>query len=187
MNSSSVSVSWDSAIGEFDFHRVTVANNSVTTTFTIPKEERVAVVTGLVDGCSYNVSAERVRGLKAGSAASLTVTTGRWYYKGCARTSLSCWNFLHTSDSISPFLVAHQCQPLYEECAWWTCLHVHSCCVGSRRLGVWIITRWTCNQIKEKSQCSLHMVDTSRYTHMLNETHCLDAVTRAWICTFFTL
>lgn len=76
MNSSSVSVSWDSAFGEFDFHRVTVANTSVTNALTIPKEERVAVVTGLADGCSYNVSAERVRGVTAGSAASLTVTTG---------------------------------------------------------------------------------------------------------------
>ncbi|XP_078024039.1 phosphatidylinositol phosphatase PTPRQ [Epinephelus lanceolatus] len=75
MNSSSVSVSWDSAFGEFDFHRVTVANASVTSTLTVPKEERVAVVTGLVDGCSYNMSAERVRGMTAGSAASLTVTT----------------------------------------------------------------------------------------------------------------
>ncbi|XP_037623294.1 phosphatidylinositol phosphatase PTPRQ isoform X2 [Sebastes umbrosus] len=75
MNSSSVSVSWDSAFGEFDIHRVTVANTSVTNTLTVPKEERVAVVTGLVDGCSYNVSAERVRGVTAGSAASLTVTT----------------------------------------------------------------------------------------------------------------
>lgn len=81
MNSSSVSVSWDSAQGEFDFHRVTVANGSVTSTLTIPKEERVAVVTGLVDGCSYNVSAERVRGATAGSAASLNITTGRQNYR----------------------------------------------------------------------------------------------------------
>ncbi|KAM8891585.1 phosphatidylinositol phosphatase PTPRQ isoform 2-T2 [Spinachia spinachia] len=73
MNYSSVSVSWDSAFGEFEFHRVTVTNTSGTTTHTVPKEERVAVVTGLVDGCSYNVSAERVRGVSAGVAASLTV------------------------------------------------------------------------------------------------------------------
>lgn len=77
VNSSSVSVRWDSAYGEFDFHRVTVANASVTNTLTVPKEEQVALVTGLVDGCSYNLSAERVRGLTAGSAASLSVTTGR--------------------------------------------------------------------------------------------------------------
>lgn len=80
MNSSSVTVSWDSAFGDFDFHRVTVTNNSVTNTHTIPKEEQAAVVTGLVDGCSYNVSAERVRGVTAGSAAFLAVTTGRRYF-----------------------------------------------------------------------------------------------------------
>ncbi|XP_068168501.1 phosphatidylinositol phosphatase PTPRQ isoform X2 [Antennarius striatus] len=75
MNTSSVSVRWDNAPGEFDFHRVTVANTSVTNVFTIPKEEQVAVVTGLADGCSYNVSAERVRGVTPGSAAFLAVTT----------------------------------------------------------------------------------------------------------------
>lgn len=85
MNSSSVSVRWDRARGEFDFHRVTVANASVTHTFTVPREEQGAVVTGLVEGCSYNVSAERVRGVTAGSAASLTVTTGRRYYKGTSQ------------------------------------------------------------------------------------------------------
>lgn len=77
MNSSSVSLSWDSASGELDFHRVTVANSSVTNTLIVPKEDRVALVTGLVDGCTYNVSAARVRGVTAGTAASLTVTTGR--------------------------------------------------------------------------------------------------------------
>lgn len=76
-------MSWDSAFGEFDFHRVTVANTSVTYTLNIPKEQQVAVVTGLVDGCSYNVSAERVRGVTAGSAAFLAVTTGKRYNKGC--------------------------------------------------------------------------------------------------------
>lgn len=70
-------MSWDSAVGEFDFHRVTVVNTSVTNTLTVPREKRVAVFTGLADGCSYNVSAERVRGVKAGSAVFLTVTTGR--------------------------------------------------------------------------------------------------------------
>lgn len=77
VNSSSVSLSWDSAFGEFDFHRVTVTNASITYTLIVPKGEQVAVVTGLMDGCSYNVSTERVRGRTAGSAAFLTVTTGR--------------------------------------------------------------------------------------------------------------
>ncbi|KAM9807812.1 phosphatidylinositol phosphatase PTPRQ [Neosynchiropus ocellatus] len=76
INSSSVSVGWKFASGEFDFHRVTVANTSVTNTLTIPKEERVAVVTGLLDGCSYNISAVRARGVTAGSVDFLSVTTG---------------------------------------------------------------------------------------------------------------
>lgn len=111
LNSSSVSVNWDSAIGEFDFHRVTVANTSITNTLIIPKEERVAVVTGLVDGCSYNVSAERVRGETAGSAAVLTVTTGRQHFKGCTGQNIMIPRLLikiiktdTLSSSLSPFL-----------------------------------------------------------------------------------
>ncbi|XP_067445742.1 phosphatidylinositol phosphatase PTPRQ [Thunnus thynnus] len=97
VNISSISVSWDSAFGEFDFHRVTVANTSVTNTLTIPKEEQAVVVTGLVDGCSYNVSAERVRGLTAGSAAFLTITTVPSRVRGVrvvnvsARAFSLCW------------------------------------------------------------------------------------------------
>ncbi|KAM9377392.1 phosphatidylinositol phosphatase PTPRQ [Pholidichthys leucotaenia] len=75
VNSSSFSVSWDTAHGQFDFHRVTVTNTSITTTLIIPKEEQFAVVTGLLDGCSYNVTVERVRGGTAGNAGFLTVTT----------------------------------------------------------------------------------------------------------------
>lgn len=82
VTSSSASVSWDGARGEFDFHRVNVTNTSVVTTLTIPKERRVAVVTGLLGGCSYNVSVERVKGVTAGRPAFLTVTTGKSYYKG---------------------------------------------------------------------------------------------------------
>lgn len=81
INTTSVTVSWDGASGEFDFHRLTLANASFTNTLIVPKEEQVAAFTGLVDGCTYNVSAERVRGVTAGSVAFLTVTTGRPYYK----------------------------------------------------------------------------------------------------------
>ncbi|XP_056272982.1 phosphatidylinositol phosphatase PTPRQ [Pseudoliparis swirei] len=93
VNSSSVSVSWDSAFGEFDFHRVSVANTSGTNTHTVPKEERVAVVTGLVDGCSYNVSAERVRGVTVGRAASLTVTTVPAHVRGVRVVNVSAGAF----------------------------------------------------------------------------------------------
>lgn len=77
VNTTSMTVSWDGASGEFDFHRLTLANASVERTLAVAKEERVAVFTGLLDGCTYNVSAERVRGLTAGNAAFLTATTGR--------------------------------------------------------------------------------------------------------------
>lgn len=77
VNTTSMTVSWDGASGEFDFHRLTLANASVERTLAVAKEERVAVFAGLLDGCTYNVSAERVRGLTAGSAAFLTATTGR--------------------------------------------------------------------------------------------------------------
>ncbi|CAG5958075.1 unnamed protein product, partial [Menidia menidia] len=97
MNSSSVTVSWDSSPGEFDFHRITVTNASVTKILRIPKKERVAVVTGLLDGCCYNVSTERVRGLTAGKAAFLTVTTVPTRVRGVrvvnvsARAFSICW------------------------------------------------------------------------------------------------
>lgn len=92
VTSSSFSVTWDAAYGEFDFHRVTVTNASVTTALVIPKEERVAVVTGLVGGCTYNVSVARVRGVTAGSAASLRVSTGNSYRR--------------STRSLSPLLAA---------------------------------------------------------------------------------
>ncbi|XP_054864399.1 phosphatidylinositol phosphatase PTPRQ isoform X2 [Amphiprion ocellaris] len=93
VNSSSVCVSWDRALGEFDFHRVNVTNTSVTNTITIPKEERVAVVTGLLDGCSYNVSAERVRGETTGVAAFLTVTTVPAHVQGLCVVNVSARAF----------------------------------------------------------------------------------------------
>lgn len=72
-----MTVSWDGASGEFDFHRLTLTRASAKRTLEVAKEQRAAVFAGLLDGCAYNVSAERVRGLTAGSATSLTATTGR--------------------------------------------------------------------------------------------------------------
>ncbi|XP_043980566.1 phosphatidylinositol phosphatase PTPRQ [Gambusia affinis] len=89
VDSSSISVHWDVAPGEFDFHRLTVAGTSITQTLIIPKVEQVAVVTGLLDGCSYNVSAKRVKGETAGSAAFLTVTTVPKPVRGVRLVSIS--------------------------------------------------------------------------------------------------
>ncbi|XP_008410634.1 phosphatidylinositol phosphatase PTPRQ isoform X3 [Poecilia reticulata] len=89
VDSLSISVHWDRAPGEFDFHRVTVAGASITQTLIIPKGEQVAVVTGLLDGCSYTVSAKRVRRETAGSAAFLTVTTVPKPVRGVRLVSIS--------------------------------------------------------------------------------------------------
>lgn len=149
VNSSFVTVSWDNAFGGFDFHRVTVANTSVTATLTIPKEDRVAMVTGLVDGCSYNVSAERVRGATAGSAAFLTVTIGRGHYRCCTGqhpgiiTQPYCLLIKLKTSSFTVYSspVLHECQPVSKGWRSWKCLHVRSHYAGSRRQGVWIITK----------------------------------------------
>nr|XP_004553306.2 phosphatidylinositol phosphatase PTPRQ isoform X5 [Maylandia zebra] len=93
LTSSSASVSWDSTHGEFDFHRVTVTNTLVTSTLTIPKEKQVAVVTGLLGGCSYNVTVERVKGVTAGRSAFLTVTTVPAPVQGLHITNLSACAF----------------------------------------------------------------------------------------------
>ncbi|XP_019217115.1 phosphatidylinositol phosphatase PTPRQ isoform X5 [Oreochromis niloticus] len=93
LTSSSASVSWDSAHGAFDFHRVNVTNTLVTTTLTIPKEKQVAVVTGLLGGCSYNVTVERVKGVTAGRSAFLSVTTVPAPVQGLHITNISACAF----------------------------------------------------------------------------------------------
>ncbi|XP_067090347.1 phosphatidylinositol phosphatase PTPRQ-like [Osmerus mordax] len=75
VNSSCAMLSWDTAVGHFDFHRVTLAEGADTRALSVSKEETVATLTALRAGCSYNVSVERVRRGVAGAAASLTVTT----------------------------------------------------------------------------------------------------------------
>lgn len=81
INTTSITVSWDGASGEFDFHRLTLTGASTLRALEVAKEQRVAVFTGLLDGCTYNVSAERVKGLTAGRAAFLTAATGRALHK----------------------------------------------------------------------------------------------------------
>ncbi|KAM4618263.1 phosphatidylinositol phosphatase PTPRQ [Polymixia lowei] len=93
VNSSSATVSWENAFGQFDFHRLTLANALALRTLTVPKEERVAVVTGLRDGCSYNVSVERARGAVTGSAAFLTVTTVPTRVRGVCAVNVSARAF----------------------------------------------------------------------------------------------
>ncbi|XP_071272815.1 phosphatidylinositol phosphatase PTPRQ [Salvelinus alpinus] len=93
VNSSCAVVRWDAAIGQFDFHRVTVGNGSQTHTIEVSKERQVATVTGLRDGCMYNMSVERIRRGEAGTAASLTVTTVPGRVRGVNVVSVSAQNF----------------------------------------------------------------------------------------------
>nr|XP_029524895.1 phosphatidylinositol phosphatase PTPRQ-like [Oncorhynchus nerka] len=93
VNSSCAVVRWDAAIGQFDFHRVTVRNGSQAHTIEVSKERQVATVTGLRDGCMYNMSVERIRRGEAGTAASLTVTTVPGRVRGVNVVSVSAQNF----------------------------------------------------------------------------------------------
>ncbi|XP_036811524.1 phosphatidylinositol phosphatase PTPRQ isoform X4 [Oncorhynchus mykiss] len=93
VNSSCAVVRWDAAIGQFDFHRVTVGNGSQAHTIEVSKERQVATVTGLRDGCMYNMSVERIRRGEAGTAASLTVTTVPGRVRGVNVVSVSAQNF----------------------------------------------------------------------------------------------
>ncbi|KAJ8245394.1 hypothetical protein GJAV_G00270280 [Gymnothorax javanicus] len=75
VNTSSVGLAWDAAAGLFDHYRLTVANASATQEVFLPPEALSYTVSGLQDGCSYNLTMERVRGTVTGRAALLTVTT----------------------------------------------------------------------------------------------------------------
>ncbi|XP_058244423.1 phosphatidylinositol phosphatase PTPRQ isoform X1 [Hemibagrus wyckioides] len=74
-NSSSVTLAWDVAVGHFDFHRVTVSNDSHRWVYSVSTDAQEYTASGLRDGCSYNASVERVRNTQKGIAATLTVHT----------------------------------------------------------------------------------------------------------------
>ncbi|XP_047678606.1 phosphatidylinositol phosphatase PTPRQ isoform X2 [Tachysurus fulvidraco] len=75
-NSSSVTLAWDVAVGHFDFHRVTVSNDSHRWMDGVGADAQKYTASGLRDGCSYNISVERVRNRRqSGTAATLTVHT----------------------------------------------------------------------------------------------------------------
>lgn len=76
VNSSSVTLAWDVAVGHFDFHRVTVSNDSHRWVYSVSADTREYTVSGLHDGCSYNTAVERVRNMQSGTAATLSVHTG---------------------------------------------------------------------------------------------------------------
>lgn len=75
-NTSSITLAWDVAVGHFDLHRVTVSSESQRWVYSVSADAREFTAGGLRDGCSYNVTVERVRNTQTGTAATLTVHTG---------------------------------------------------------------------------------------------------------------
>ncbi|XP_049339571.1 phosphatidylinositol phosphatase PTPRQ isoform X4 [Astyanax mexicanus] len=74
-NSSSATLLWDSAAGQFDFHQVTVRNSSHHWVLNVSNYTQEYTLSGLRDGCSYNATVERVRRTLSGATASLTINT----------------------------------------------------------------------------------------------------------------
>ncbi|XP_037395653.1 phosphatidylinositol phosphatase PTPRQ isoform X2 [Pygocentrus nattereri] len=75
INSSSATLVWDTAAGQFDFHKVMVSNTSHNWTFNVSTHTQEYMLSGLRDGCSYNATVERVRNTLRGTAATLTIHT----------------------------------------------------------------------------------------------------------------
>ncbi|TSL75304.1 Phosphatidylinositol phosphatase PTPRQ [Bagarius yarrelli] len=74
-NSSSVTLAWGVGVGHFDFHRVTISNESHLWVYSVQTDSWEYTVSGLRDGCSYNTSVERVRNTQSGTAATLIIHT----------------------------------------------------------------------------------------------------------------
>ncbi|KAI4902613.1 hypothetical protein NFI96_032935 [Prochilodus magdalenae] len=75
INSSSATLVWDPAAGQFDFHKVTVSNRSHHWTFNVSAHAQEYTLNDLRDGCSYNATVERVRNTLRGAAVTLTIHT----------------------------------------------------------------------------------------------------------------
>ncbi|KAJ8332433.1 hypothetical protein SKAU_G00426060 [Synaphobranchus kaupii] len=93
LNSSSVGLVWEPAPGMFDHYRLTVVNASALQEVTLPRESLSYTVSGLQDGCTYNLTMDRVRGMVKGTAAFLTVTTVPLRPQGLRVSSVSSHSF----------------------------------------------------------------------------------------------
>ncbi|XP_042563353.1 phosphatidylinositol phosphatase PTPRQ [Clupea harengus] len=105
VNSTSVRLSWQPAVGPFDFHRVTLSRTPPHTNPNPPPphssshwaswELRVGpggqevTVGGLKEGCSYNATVERVRGNLTGTPTRLTIHTDPASPQGVRVSSVS--------------------------------------------------------------------------------------------------
>ncbi|XP_076848697.1 phosphatidylinositol phosphatase PTPRQ isoform X2 [Brachyhypopomus gauderio] len=74
-NSSSAMLVWSAATGPFDFHRVTVANNSCSWALRVSAAMRESTLDGLRPGCTYNATVERVRKDLSGTPTMLSFQT----------------------------------------------------------------------------------------------------------------
>ncbi|XP_061085824.1 phosphatidylinositol phosphatase PTPRQ [Conger conger] len=74
VNSSSVGLAWEPAEGQFDHYRLTMTGASATREVTLPRESLSYTLSGLRDGCTYNLTVGRVSRAVRGAAARLTVT-----------------------------------------------------------------------------------------------------------------
>ncbi|XP_048863793.1 LOW QUALITY PROTEIN: phosphatidylinositol phosphatase PTPRQ-like [Brienomyrus brachyistius] len=75
VDTSSASIAWESAAGQFDHYELSVSNASMSRTVHISKELLAFTVSGLLDGCSYNMTVDRVGNGVHGTPASLKVLT----------------------------------------------------------------------------------------------------------------
>ncbi|XP_023666780.2 phosphatidylinositol phosphatase PTPRQ-like isoform X2 [Paramormyrops kingsleyae] len=75
VDTSSASIAWESAAGQFDHYELSVSNASSSRTVHISKEVLAYTVSGLLDGCSYSVTMDRVGNGVRGTPASLKVLT----------------------------------------------------------------------------------------------------------------
>ncbi|XP_018621246.2 phosphatidylinositol phosphatase PTPRQ-like isoform X2 [Scleropages formosus] len=93
INVSSATVSWEAGVGQFDHYRLTVHNGSVGQVLTLSRESLGHTLSGLLDGCLYNITVDRVRNGVAGASAFLTFRTEPANPKGLRVASVSSNSF----------------------------------------------------------------------------------------------
>ncbi|XP_064175003.1 phosphatidylinositol phosphatase PTPRQ-like isoform X2 [Anguilla rostrata] len=93
VNSSSVGLAWEPALGLFDQYRLTVANGSTVQELLLPRESLSHTVSSLQDGCTYNLTMYRVRSTVTGATAVRTVTTVPARPQGLRVSSVSSHGF----------------------------------------------------------------------------------------------
>ncbi|KAL6478813.1 hypothetical protein MHYP_G00122460 [Metynnis hypsauchen] len=99
INSSSATLVWDTAAGQFDFHKVMVSNTSHNWTFNVSTHTQEYMLSGLRDGCSYNATVERANVSSVSPGTSYTVTVTAVASSGL---SSPVSRIITTSESVPP-------------------------------------------------------------------------------------